>query len=105
ARSITGDPLTEMAVMSGAFGSSENSAVQGRFASSAQRMLAEVVVEITVMGPGRTAEVSSGIAAAARLAASGKRDTNFQPGVEMNLDAARTSACATRTSAVLGMLV
>src|SRR5437588_11256137 len=52
-----------MAVINGAFGSSENSAVHGRPASSLQCAVAESAVEVNVTGPGRTLETSSGAAA------------------------------------------
>src|SRR6266566_580936 len=63
---MTRAPPAAMAVMRGALGSSENSAVQGRSASSFQWTVAEVAVEVTVTGPGRTPEASSVTAAANR---------------------------------------
>src|SRR2546430_2026246 len=73
---MTGVPLTEIAVMRGPLGSSENSAVQGRFASSFQWTVAEPAVEVTVTGPGRTAETSR-VTAGAKRQNSSKRKTDF----------------------------
>src|SRR5215472_16992897 len=52
-----------MAVMRAALGSSENSAVQARFASSFQCTVAESAVLVKVTGPGRTPELSKDTAA------------------------------------------
>src|SRR3954449_7245444 len=52
-----------MAVMSGPFGSSENSAVHGRLASSFQCTVTDVAVDETVTGPAFTRDPSKGTAA------------------------------------------
>src|SRR5260370_31787358 len=52
-----------MAVISGALGSSENSALQGRLASSFQRTVTDAALDATVTGPAVTPDPSNGMAA------------------------------------------
>src|SRR5579885_2231558 len=66
-----------MEVMSGACGSSENSAVQARPASSLQCTVADAAVEVTVTGPGRTPERSNGTARAAASAETASSRADF----------------------------
>src|SRR5712692_10189453 len=61
-----------MAVMSGALGSSENSALQGRLASSFHRTVTDAVLEATVTGPRLTPDPSNGTDAVNRPAQNSK---------------------------------
>src|SRR5690348_967799 len=56
-----------MAVMSGASVFSENSALHVRDASSGHRIVMDSAVAATVIGPGRTPEMSAGTVAAALM--------------------------------------